>query len=212
MSNHHYVFLGPQGSGKGTQAEHLAAHFGIAHISTGHILRHEVANNTKRGGVVAESMKTGSLVPDDMANEVIKEQLMLPTASAGFVLDGYPRTLPQAKFLETQDTIDRVILLELPDEEVFARIRGRLTCDGCGHMYHVTNRPSKVVGVCDQCGGRVYQREDDTDEAIQHRLELYHRLTEPLIEYYEAQGILLRVDAHPPIQEVSQTIIKALEL
>lgn len=208
---HHYVFLGPQGSGKGTQAEQLAAHFDIAHISTGHILRHEVANNTSLGLVVAESMKSGSLVPDEMVNEIIKEQLMLPTASAGFVLDGYPRTVPQAEFLATQSTVNNVILLELPDEEVFDRIHGRLTCEGCGHMYHAVNRPSKMVGVCDQCGGRVYQRADDTDEAIRHRLVLYHELTEPLIAYYQKQGVLLRINAHPPIPEVAAKIIAALE-
>lgn len=194
------ILIGPPGAGKGTQAASVKAEYGIAHISTGDILRENVRNSTQLGLSAKSYMETGKLVPDDLIIEMIEERLAAPDCKDGFVLDGFPRTPQQARALDQlltkkSLTLDIVVLFEISDEEVLKRLTSRRVCSSCGEIYNVTTHPEKSQGVCDVCGGQVIQRNDDDEGIIRSRLSVYHAQSAPLVDYYSAKGLLRRVDA-----------------
>lgn len=189
------VLLGAPGAGKGTQAERIVAEFGLPHISTGEMLRAAVAQDTPLGREAQRHMQAGELVPDEVVVGIIRERLAQPDAAAGFLLDGFPRTLAQAEALDGMLSdagrrLTHVVVLEVPEQELVERLSGRRMCRDCGKGYHlVFDLPSKP-GVCDACGGELYQRADDNEETVRNRLVVYARQTEPLIDYYREQGLV----------------------
>ncbi len=209
------IMLGPPGAGKGTQAKMLVEEFGIPQISTGDMLRAAVAEGTELGKKAKEYMDRGQLVPDEVVIGIVRERLSKPDCHKGFILDGFPRTVPQAEALdkilqEMGKRIDCVINIVVPDEEILKRLTGRRTCRKCGAMYHVEFNPPKKEGVCDKCGGELYQRDDDKEETIRKRLEVYKAQTEPLVDYYKKKGVLVNIDGTKTIQEIYQDILKVL--
>lgn len=208
---HRYIIFGPQGSGKGTQAELLAESLAIPHIASGDLFRDEVAHGTELGKRIAADIETGKLMPDEDANTLIKSKIERHEEKA-YVLDGYPRTKTQAEFLDSIAAPTHVVLLELDDEESVRRIGGRRVCPTCKHVYHLIYHPSKVIDVCDECGGALVIRGDDKEQAIRERLRLYHEVTEPVASYYEAQNKLSRVSAVGSIFEVKMVLDRALHL
>jgi adenylate kinase len=199
VSELNLVMLGPPGAGKGTQGRRLVDDFGLAYIATGDMLREHVKEGTELGKAADAHMKGGGLVPDDLVLEMFAERIQHDDAKDGFVLDGFPRTVRQADALhEMLDQHDRrltaVLLIDADDDEVIRRLGGRRVCVKAGHTYHVEFDPPKREGVCDQDGSRLEQREDDKEETIRKRLDTYHETTEPLIDYYEDQGLLRRFD------------------
>jgi adenylate kinase len=203
------IIFGPQGSGKGTQAELIARHHKLPYISTGDIFRYHLKNQTELGKKVAEYVNQGHLVPDELTNEVVKARINQPDCAVGFVLDGYPRNKTQLEFLNQIATMDFAIVIELSDEEAIKRLGGRLACK-CGLSYHLEFNPPKKEGICDKCGDKLFKRDDDKLEAIKERLGIYHQETEPLLKIYEDQGILYRVDGANSIQEVYQGVDKII--
>jgi len=199
------IIFGPQGSGKGTQAELIARRHAWPYISTGDIFRYNLKNQTELGQKVAEYINAGHLVPDELTNKIVHNRLEQPDCSVGFVLDGYPRNKTQLEFLAKITKVDLAIAIELTDAEAIARLAGRLACK-CGLSYHPQNNPPKNRGICDKCGGELFRRDDDTPEAIQKRLEIYHAETEPLLAIYEKAGILRRVDGSKSIEGVYEQI------
>ncbi len=198
------VFLGPPGAGKGTQAKRLAQELKLKHISTGDILREAVKEGTPLGKKAKEYMDRGELVPDELIIALIEE--VVPD-SGGVILDGFPRTLEQAKALDAMFekkglSIDKVILFDAPDDAIVERLSGRRSCPSCGAVYHVKFNPPKENELCDTCGTKLVQREDDREEVVRKRLEVYRKQTAPLIEYYEAKGLLVRLDASKDIASV----------
>ena len=192
------VLLGAPGSGKGTQAERIAPAFGLSHISTGEILRGAVKAGTELGAAAKRFMDAGDLVPDDVVVGIIRERLTEPDTLAGFMLDGFPRTLPQATALDEMlagagRALTLVLLIDVPDEELVQRLAGRRACRSCGRGYNVVFDAPKVEGVCDVCGGELFQRDDDNEATVRNRLQVYGRQTEPLTGYYRGQGILSTV-------------------
>jgi len=209
------VFLGPPGSGKGTQAAQVAKELGIAHLSTGNLLREEAQRGSALGKEAEGYMNRGALVPDDVMIAMVRERLAQDDAKLGFLLDGFPRTIAQAEALdlalkEIGKGVDAVIHLRLAEAEIVRRITGRLTCEACGAVFHIDSRPPKAEGVCDACGGRLYQRADDTEEAVRSRLTAYNRQTAPLLEYYGKLSLRRDVEAMGPIETVHQRILEAL--
>ncbi|HSP14866.1 MAG TPA: adenylate kinase [Thermoanaerobaculia bacterium] len=209
------IFIGPPGSGKGTQAKRLAGRFGIPHISTGDMLREAVAEGTPLGVKADKIMKSGALVPDDIMIGMIRERLARPDAAKGFILDGFPRTLVQAEKLDglvagNGQKALRVVRLLVPDEAIVKRIALRRTCAQCGAIYHLENRPPKVAGVCDRDGGELIARPDDTEAAVRKRLESFHRQTEPVADYYKTKSVLKEVDGMGPVDQVFERIEKTL--
>jgi adenylate kinase len=204
VSQLNLILLGPPGAGKGTQAERLVADFDLPYYATGDILRAAVKEETDLGREAKVYMDRGELVPDDVISRVVVERLDSPEAEDGFLLDGFPRTVAQAEALE--EALDRrgrsltaTLLIEAPDEEVIRRLSGRRICVENQHVYHIEFDPPKTEGVCDQDGSRLIQRDDDKPETLKKRLEVYHRETEPLIEWYEERGLLRRFDGtHSP--------------
>ncbi len=184
------VMLGPPGSGKGTYASRLTKMLGIPHISTGDMVREEIKAQTEIGKKIKEYNDRGELVPDEIIIKLLAERLKKADAKKGFILDGFPRTLRQAEALEKLSEIDLVINLNVPDEIIIQRLSNRLICKRCGAIYNRLTLKPKVNGVCDVCGGELYQREDDKPEVIRERLKVYKRSTEPLIEYYRRKGLL----------------------
>ncbi len=206
------VFLGPPGAGKGTQAKRLARDLDLVHISTGDILREAVKNQTPLGMKAKEYMDRGELVPDDLIIALI-EEVMPP--EGGVIFDGFPRTIAQAEALDRMLSrkglrLDAVVLFDVPDEVVVERLSGRRVCPGCGAVYHVKFSPPKEDEICDRCGAKLIQREDDREEVVRNRLEVYRKQTAPLIEYYEGKGILIRLDASRDIEEVYQQLRKVV--
>ncbi len=204
------ILFGPPGAGKGTQAKKMVDFYGIPQISTGDILRANVREGTELGLAAKAYMDKGELVPDDVLIGIIKNRLKEDDCKKGFILDGYPRTIPQADALavildEIEKPIDVVLNLEVPDEELVERISGRLMCK-CGASYHRAFNPPKKDNVCDICGSEVYQRADDKEEAVQNRLNVYKKQTQPLINYYEKQGIQVTLDGTGDIDEVFEDI------
>ena len=192
------VLLGAPGSGKGTQAERIAPAFGLPHISTGDILRAAVKAGTELGATAKRFMDSGELVPDDVVIGIIRERLAEPDAARGFMLDGFPRTLEQAVALDgmLEDagrSLTTVLLIDVPEEELVQRLAGRRACRSCGRGYNVVFDPPKVEGVCDACGGELFQRDDDNEATVRNRLSVYRRQTEPLVDYYRGKGILATV-------------------
>jgi len=215
MSN--FVFLGPPGSGKGTQAKILADKLNVPHIAMGDILREEVRRKTPLGVKVENILKEGKLVPDSVTQELAKMRLSGPDCKKGFIFDGFPRTLPQAEALEgilkdLGKKVDKVIYFSLPLDLVVERLSLRRSCKSCGAVYHKTNKPPKEAGKCDICGGELYQRHDDEEEVIKNRFEVYLKQTEPLIDHYKNMNVLVQVGASRKIEEVSDEMSKLLNL
>lgn len=205
------ILLGPPGAGKGTQAERLIKEFNFAYISTGDILRKAVKENTGLGHKAREYMDSGRLVPDNLVVEIVKERLQEPDCQSGALLDGFPRTVGQAEALEKMLPligvgIDRVVLLEVDESELIDRLTGRRVCSKCGTNYHLQFNPPQVRNVCDQCGGNLIQRDDDSLETVKERLEVYKRQTEPLINFYRKRDLLSVIDGNQEIEEVYQKI------
>jgi adenylate kinase len=209
------ILLGPPGAGKGTQAKLFAGRLGAPQISTGDILRQAVADGTELGRRARTFMDQGALVPDDVVIGIIEERLRRPDCSGGYILDGFPRTLRQAEALSRtlgaiRAPLDRVLSVEVPEDELVRRLSGRRVCRGCGQMYHVETSPPRRPGTCDACGDSLYQRDDDKEETIRHRLRVYREQTEPLIAYYDQRGLLARIEGRGSIDEISQRIACAL--
>lgn len=207
------ILLGPPGAGKGTQAEILCKKLNIPTISTGNILRAAVKNGTPVGLKAKEYMDAGKLVPDEVIIGVISERLAEADCQNGFILDGVPRTIPQAEALEKAGiSFDAVVSIEISDEEIVERMAGRRVCAACGAPYHVKNMPPKVEGVCDACGGKLEARADDKPEVVRDRLSIYHKETAPLKDFYAARNLLKTVDNQPTVAETTTAILNALGL
>jgi len=205
------VIFGPPGSGKGTQAKLVSELYGIPHISTGDILREEVERGSDLGRMAESYMSRGLLVPDEVVIGIVRQRLMREDCRPGFILDGFPRTLRQAEELdrilgELGWRLDVVVNLVVSEEEVLRRITLRRVCSVCGEIYHLESNPPKRPSVCDRCGGRLYQRDDDTEETVRERLRVYRAQTEPVLRYYRERGLVRDVDGNPPIEEVFEEI------
>ena len=210
------LIMGPPGAGKGTQSEVLVKELKIPHISTGDMLREAVKQGTEMGKKAKEYMDKGQLVPDSVIIGVVKERLALPDCKVGFLLDGFPRTVPQAEALD--DTLaglgiklDGVININVPRERIVARLTGRRVCRSCGATYHVLFNKPKEEGKCDKCGGELYQRSDDTEQTVNNRLDVYEAQTQPLIDYYNRQGLILNINGDQEISGVLKDILAALK-
>ena len=210
------VMLGPPGAGKGTQCSLLGERLGISHISTGDLLREEIAAQSPLGQLANGVIERGELVPDETMTSIVRERLRQPDVQAGAILDGFPRTIDQARALnrvlaELGRQLDAVVYLRVPVEEVLERIAGRYTCPNCGASYHVDTTPTRVEGICDQCGSTVMQRPDDRREVAQRRLEVYGEQTEPLIDFYRNQGVLRDVNGSQTVERVLESILEAIK-
>ena len=206
------ILLGAPGAGKGTQAELICQRLHIPAISTGNILREALKSGTELGQKAKTFMDAGNLVPDDVVIDMLKERIAQPDCKDGFILDGFPRTIPQAEALDAMGVvIDRVIDIEVPDEKIVTRMSGRRVCEKCGASYHLVYNPPKVEGVCDKCAGALVQRKDDNAETVRDRLTVYHNQTEPLKSYYAAQGTLFEVNGDRDVEVISADILKELE-
>jgi adenylate kinase len=206
-----FIFLGPPGAGKGTQAKRLAKQCGVPHLSTGDMMREAVARGTEFGRIVGPIMQSGQLVSDDLVMRMVEERLKREDCSAGCLFDGFPRTLPQAEGLDK--ILERggfgkpvVVDLAVSDDKLIRRLTGRRTCSVDGAIYNVYDAPPKVDGVCDYDGGKLVQRPDDTAEVVRQRLAAYHKQTSPLTDYYRRQGVLREVDASQGVEEVSRAL------
>ena len=209
------ILLGPPGSGKGTQAKMIAEKYKVKHISTGDILRENVRNGTPLGVEAKKFMDSGKLVPDSLLIDIIKDRLAKPDVKAGWMLDGYPRTIPQAEALDKilpalGQKIDVVLNVDVPDAELIKRVTGRRMCK-CGTTYHVQFNPPKVAGKCDACGADLYQRADDTEATVKERLQAYHAQTQPLIDFYNKRGIVANINGTGDIKAIFGNIVKALD-
>jgi len=209
------VLFGPPGAGKGTQAHRLADRMDLALIATGDIFRANVANDTDLGREAKAYMSKGELVPDDVVVRMVLERLDEEDVHHGFILDGFPRTLPQAQALENalaerNRPLDAVLKFVIPDEVAVKRLAGRRTCRRCQRTYNVEFKPPRVEGVCDVCGGELHQREDDSEEMVRHRLEVYHQDTEPLDFYFWERGLLRQVEAEGTEDQVTERALKAI--
>jgi adenylate kinase len=206
------ILLGAPGAGKGTQAEVISEKLSIPAISTGNIIREALANGTEMGLKAKSFIDAGQLVPDDVVIGIIKERLAKDDCAAGFILDGFPRTIPQAEALDTMGvSIDRVISIEVADEKIAARMSGRRVCKACGASYHLEYKKPAVDGVCNACGGELIQRKDDHPDTVLDRLHVYHEQTEPLKGYYEKKGILRIVEGQEEVADTTALTLKALE-
>jgi adenylate kinase len=209
------VLVGPPGAGKGTQATHIARRFGIPKISTGDIFRANVSQGTPLGLEAKKYMDAGELVPDEVTNAMVRDRLSQPDAAGGFLLDGFPRNVSQAEVLEGMLTelggpLDVVLELVVDEDEVVRRLSGRRTCHSCGHVWHVDFDPPSRPGICDRCGGSLYQRDDDRSETIRRRLEVYAEQTWPLTDFYGKRGLLERIDATGTVEEVTERAVAVL--
>ncbi len=206
------IFLGAPGAGKGTQAEVVSEHLQIPTISTGNIIREALKSGTEMGQKAKEYMDTGRLVPDDVVIGIIQERLVQPDCENGFILDGFPRTIPQAEALDRMGVvIDRVIDIEVADETIAQRVSGRRVCPACGASYHVEYKKPAVDNVCDRCGDTLIQRKDDHPDTVRERLQVYHDQTEPLKSYYAASGKLFIVEGQEDVADTTRLTLAALE-
>ena len=210
------IMLGAPGAGKGTQAKQIADKYSIPHISTGDIFRANIKNGTELGKKAKEYMDQGLLVPDELTCDLVMDRIQQEDCVNGFVLDGFPRTIPQAEALTAaldniNQKMDFAVDVDVPDESIVNRMGGRRACLNCGATYHIISIPTKVEGICDRCGNEVVLRDDDKPETVQKRLSVYHEQTKPLIDYYGAQGILQSVDGTQPMEKVFEDIIAILE-
>jgi adenylate kinase len=197
-----FVFLGPPGAGKGTLAGEVAKKYGIPHISTGDIFRGAIKAGTPLGKQVKSILDSGGLVNDELTCGLVKERLAEKDAAAGFILDGFPRTIPQAEALSKMAHVDAAVNFDIDDDKVVQRLSGRRVCRSCGFNHHVTFMPPKKEGICDKCGGELFTREDDKIDAITHRLEVYREQTAPLIGFYREKGLLVDIDSAPDVSVV----------
>lgn len=209
------VFLGAPGAGKGTQAADVARKLNMVHISSGDLFRDALGKSTELGKKAKSYMERGELVPDEVTTQMVLERLAAPDCARGVILDGFPRNLTQAQALDKalkreKKAVDKVILLEVSDEELIKRLSGRRICRNCQAVYHIMNSPPKVAGKCDKCGGELYQRPDDNVETIKNRLEVYSVQTAPLIDYYRKPGKLTEVRGEGGVDLVSERIIEVL--
>ncbi|MFJ9703598.1 adenylate kinase [Streptomyces sp. NPDC101234] len=210
------VLVGPPGAGKGTQAVRLAKELKIPHISTGDLFRANISQQTELGKLAKSYMDAGNLVPDEVTIAMAKDRMEQQDAVNGFLLDGFPRNVSQAEALDEllkteKIKLDAVLDLEVPEDEVVKRIAGRRLCrKDNSHVFHVTYSPPKVEGVCDVCGGELYQRDDDSEDTVRTRLEVYHTQTEPIIDYYKTQGLVATISALGPVDEVTKRALDAL--
>ena len=205
------ILLGPPGAGKGTQAQFLVEKYGLPQISTGDLLRKAVADGTELGKIAKEYMDAGKLGPDDLILSLVKERIDKPDCAGGYILDGYPRNLAQAEAMEKLATVDIVINLNVPMDELVNRLTSRRTCSKCNAVYNLTARPPKIDGKCDTCGGDLYQRDDDNVETVSKRLETYNTQTAPLIEHYTNNGLIKNIDATQGMQNTHKFIVEVLE-
>ena len=209
------IMLGAPGAGKGTQAKKIADKYQIPHISTGDIFRANIKEGTELGKKAKSYMDQGQLVPDELTLELIMDRFQNPDCKNGYVLDGFPRTIPQAEALtealaKKGETIDYAINMEVPDENIINRMGGRRACLACGSTYHIVYAPTRVEGICDRCGEKLVLRDDDKPETVKNRLNVYHNQTQPLIEYYTRQGKLAEVDGTQSMEDVFNAIVKIL--
>lgn len=209
------VMLGAPGAGKGTQAKMLAEKCGIPHISTGDIFRANIKEGTELGKQAKSYMDQGKLVPDSLTIQLIMDRLGKDDCKKGYILDGFPRTIPQAESLDAalknvNDKLDFAVDVEVPDENIKERMSGRRACLSCGATYHIAFAPPKTEGVCDHCSGELVLRDDDKPETVQERLVVYHNQTQPLIQYYEKQNLLVTIDGTQPVEKVFQDILTTL--
>lgn len=209
------VLLGPPGAGKGTQAAGIVEKYGVPHISTGDIFRKNIKEGTELGKKAKDYMDKGLLVPDDLVVEIVKDRLLEDDCKEGFLLDGFPRTVSQADSLNGElenmgISLDSVINIEVPKEDLVERAVGRRICKSCGATYHIKFNPTKESNVCDACGGELYQRDDDTEETVTKRIEVYIEQTQPLIDYYKEKGILVDIDGRQDIKKVFSSIVDEL--
>lgn len=209
------VLLGPPGAGKGTQAVRIVEKYNIPHISTGDIFRENIKNGTELGKKAQEYMNKGELVPDDLVIEIATTRLLADDCKEGFLLDGFPRTVYQAEkldaFLEEHGMkLDKVIDIEVEKEELITRLTGRRVCKACGASYHVVNIPPKTEGICDNCGGELFQRADDTIETVENRIEVYIEQTMPLVDYYKKADNIVEIDGALPLDTVFDAIVEAI--
>jgi adenylate kinase len=210
------VMLGAPGAGKGTQAKMIADKYSIPHISTGDIFRANIKEGTPLGAKAKEYMDKGLLVPDELVCDLVVDRIQQDDCKNGYILDGFPRTIPQAEALtdalsKISDKVEYAINVEVPDENIVNRMGGRRACVGCGATYHVKYNPPKVEDVCDKCGEKLMLRDDDEPETVQKRLDVYHEQTQPLIDYYTKQGVIAEVDGTVDMNEVFDNIVKLLE-
>ncbi|MCD8020035.1 MAG: adenylate kinase [Clostridiales bacterium] len=210
------IMLGAPGAGKGTQAKKLAARYGIPHISTGDIFRMNIKNNTELGKKAKGYMDAGGLVPDELVVDLVVDRIKDQDCMKGFILDGFPRTIPQAEALDyalnnQNEKIDYAINIDISDEAIIERMSGRRACVGCGATYHIVNLPSKVEGVCDNCGEKLILRDDDKPETVKKRLEVYHEQTQSLIDYYNKKGLILNIDGTTGADVIFEEITKVLD-
>lgn len=211
------IMLGAPGAGKGTQAKRIAEKYGIPHISTGDIFRANIKNGTELGKKAKTYMDKGLLVPDELVVDLVVDRVAKDDAKNGYVLDGFPRTIPQAEALDAalekiNDKVDYAIDVDVPDSNIIDRMSGRRACVGCGGTYHIVYNPTKTEGVCDSCGGQLILRDDDKPETVENRLKVYHEQTQPLIDYYTEKSILKSVDGTKDMDEVFENIVKILEV
>jgi adenylate kinase len=206
------IMLGAPGAGKGTQAAVLCEHFGIPTVSTGNMIREALKNGTEMGLKAKSFMDEGKLVPDEVVIGIVKERLANDDCSKGFILDGFPRTIPQAEALDEMGVeIEYVINIDVPDKNIINRMSGRRVCENCGRPYHTESLKPKVEGVCDDCGGTLVQRKDDHPDTVLARLDVYHKETEPLVDYYKKQGKLVNIEGKETVEETTALILKAVE-
>ncbi|WP_329013825.1 MULTISPECIES: adenylate kinase [unclassified Streptomyces] len=211
------VLVGPPGAGKGTQAVRLAEKLGVPHISTGDLFRANISRQTELGKLAKSYMDGGNLVPDEVTIAMAKDRMEQPDAENGFLLDGFPRNVSQAQALDELlqsegIKLDAVLDLEVPEEEVVKRIAGRRICrKDSSHVFHVTYSAPEKEGVCDVCDGELYQRDDDSEDTVRKRLEVYHTQTEPIIDYYKSQGLVVTIPALGPVDEITKRALEALK-
>ncbi len=206
------ILLGAPGAGKGTQAEIICQQKNIPTISTGNILREALKNGTEMGLKAKSYMESGQLVPDDILIGIIRDRIQEDDCKNGFILDGFPRTIPQAEALDAMGAgIDAVLDIEVADEDIVTRMSGRRVCEKCGSSYHVLYKKPREEGKCDNCGGTLVQRKDDHPDTVKERLEVYHRQTEPLKEFYSKQGKLLVVHGQEEVEDTTRLVLEALE-
>ena len=209
------IMLGAPGAGKGTQAKLIAEKYGVPHISTGDIFRANIKNGTELGKEAKEYRDKGLLVPDELTVRLLLDRVAQDDCKNGYVLDGFPRTIPQAEVLDKEltklgDSVDFAVDVDVPDENIIRRMSGRRACLNCGATYHIVNIPPKKEGICDVCGSELVLRDDDQPETVKNRLKVYHEQTQPLIEYYTGKGVLRTVDGTLPMEEVFDAIVKIL--